>query len=145
MVGGGTRSCEVCKDAVSKYKCPSCLAPYCSLICYKKHKETPCSNQATPHAETPSLNQVTPHQKPCSILLPKRSLEVEEPNLILHETKLQSVVLSNEIRDALKDEKLCKLIYSIDSATNSENELENAMAMEDFRKLSEKILSVIDQ
>ncbi|OVA12945.1 zinc finger protein [Macleaya cordata] len=34
----GPRHCEVCKDAPSKYKCPSCLAPYCSLLCYKKHK-----------------------------------------------------------------------------------------------------------
>ncbi|KAI3973102.1 hypothetical protein MKX01_019760 [Papaver californicum] len=145
MVGCGARNCEVCKDAISKYKCPSCLAPYCSLICYKKHKETPCSNQVTPHAETPSSNQVTSHQNPCPTLLPKRSLEVEEPKLILHERKLESIVLSNEIRDALKDEKLCKLISSIDSATNSENELENAMEMEDFRKLSEKILSIISQ
>ncbi|KAI3960047.1 hypothetical protein MKW98_016771 [Papaver atlanticum] len=139
-MAGGTRNCEVCKDAISKYKCPSCLAPYCSLTCYKKHKETPCSKQVTSNAETPSSNQ-----KPCPTLLLKRSLEVEEPDLVLPETKLQSIVLCNEIRDALKDEKLRQLIYSIDSATNSENELENAMKMEDFRILSEKILSVIDR
>ncbi|RZC62324.1 hypothetical protein C5167_024077 [Papaver somniferum] len=144
-MAGGTRNCEVCKDAISKYKCPSCFAPYCSITCYKKHKETPCSKQVASNAETPSSNQVTPDQKPCPTLLSKRSLEVEEPDLILPETKLQSIVLCNEIRDALKDEKLRQLIYNIDSATNSENELENAMKLEDFRILSEKILSVIER
>nr|XP_029120614.1 zinc finger HIT domain-containing protein 3 isoform X2 [Elaeis guineensis] len=38
----GPRTCEVCKEAQSKYKCPTCLAPYCSLGCFKKHKENPC-------------------------------------------------------------------------------------------------------
>ncbi|KAH6558657.1 hypothetical protein KP509_1Z051800 [Ceratopteris richardii] len=38
----GPLKCKVCEDANSKYKCPTCLLPYCSLPCYKKHKETPC-------------------------------------------------------------------------------------------------------
>ncbi|XP_052072992.1 zinc finger HIT domain-containing protein 3-like isoform X3 [Mytilus californianus] len=31
--------CEVCTENESKYKCPACLLKYCSLLCYKKHKE----------------------------------------------------------------------------------------------------------
>ncbi|XP_026400953.1 uncharacterized protein LOC113296818 isoform X2 [Papaver somniferum] len=118
---------------------PNTSAPHVLL------RKTPCSKQVTSNAETPSSNQVTPDQKPYPTLLSKRSLEVEEPDLVLPETKLQSIVLCNEIRDALKDEKLRQLIYNIDSATNSENELENAMKMEDFHLLSEKILSVIER
>ncbi|MCL7049713.1 hypothetical protein MKW94_017264 [Papaver nudicaule] len=157
-MGSGAKHCEICKDAISKYKCPSCLVPYCSLVCYKKHKATPClksnqvtpqaetpaSNQVTAQAETPASNQVTPHEKPCRTLLPEIPLEVEEPNLMLHQSQLESIRFSKEILDTLKDEKLHKLIYSIDSA-KSENELENAMELEDFRQLREKILSVIGQ
>nr|XP_027093782.1 uncharacterized zinc-finger protein C4F10.19c isoform X2 [Coffea arabica] len=39
----GPKICQVCDDAQSKYKCPRCLVPYCSLVCFKKHKEIPCS------------------------------------------------------------------------------------------------------
>lgn len=34
----GTK-CLVCDENESKYKCPKCSIPYCSLVCYKKHKE----------------------------------------------------------------------------------------------------------
>ncbi|KAI7735661.1 hypothetical protein M8C21_005208 [Ambrosia artemisiifolia] len=36
------KECKVCEEAESKYKCPVCLIPYCSLVCFKKHKEIPC-------------------------------------------------------------------------------------------------------
>ena len=31
--------CQVCRREEKKYKCPVCVAPYCSLACYKSHKE----------------------------------------------------------------------------------------------------------
>ncbi|KAK8518588.1 hypothetical protein V6N12_011839 [Hibiscus sabdariffa] len=37
-MGGPSRQCQVCNQAQSKYKCPSCLVPYCSLACFKTHK-----------------------------------------------------------------------------------------------------------
>ncbi|CAM6106147.1 unnamed protein product [Calypogeia fissa] len=30
--------CGVCEDSESKYKCPVCRTPYCSLPCYNPHK-----------------------------------------------------------------------------------------------------------
>ncbi|CAN0163561.1 unnamed protein product [Scytosiphon promiscuus] len=30
--------CSVCKENPSKYRCPGCSAPYCSLACNKAHK-----------------------------------------------------------------------------------------------------------
>ena len=36
------RTCKVCARAKSKYTCPRCNAPYCSVACYKKHGLT-CS------------------------------------------------------------------------------------------------------
>ncbi|GMF12111.1 unnamed protein product [Phytophthora lilii] len=40
--------CAVCETAEAKYKCPTCRAPYCSLVCCKKHKETPCEPAPAP-------------------------------------------------------------------------------------------------
>ncbi|GMP90475.1 hypothetical protein CsSME_00041590 [Camellia sinensis var. sinensis] len=79
----GPRKCQVCDEAQSKYKCPTCLIPYCSVVCFKKHKEVPC-------------------------VKPESSSEA----------KLTS---SSEIRDALKDKELQKLIYSIDCSADAEN------------------------
>ncbi|KAI0047902.1 hypothetical protein FA95DRAFT_1491766 [Auriscalpium vulgare] len=31
--------CQICDTAESKYSCPSCAILYCSVPCYKKHKE----------------------------------------------------------------------------------------------------------
>merc|ERR1711913_63727 len=31
--------CSVCREGERRYKCPVCVAPYCSLTCYKSHKE----------------------------------------------------------------------------------------------------------
>lgn len=31
--------CLVCEKLESKYKCPKCKVPYCSIACFKAHKE----------------------------------------------------------------------------------------------------------
>ncbi|KAI8066579.1 hypothetical protein BC940DRAFT_302495 [Gongronella butleri] len=35
-------TCSICNVEASKYKCSTCRIDYCSVACYKKHKETPC-------------------------------------------------------------------------------------------------------
>ncbi|KAL0216577.1 hypothetical protein P9112_008761 [Eukaryota sp. TZLM1-RC] len=37
------RKCSVCASS-SSYKCPACRSPYCSLSCYKLHKDK-CSGE----------------------------------------------------------------------------------------------------
>ncbi|KAI8923794.1 hypothetical protein BC831DRAFT_469291, partial [Entophlyctis helioformis] len=31
--------CGVCAAAPHKYKCPACRTPYCSVVCFKAHKQ----------------------------------------------------------------------------------------------------------
>ena len=38
--------CSVCRRDERKYKCPVCVAPYCSLPCFKSHKEV-CQTERT--------------------------------------------------------------------------------------------------
>ena len=45
--------CEVCVDAVAKYKCPTCALRYCSVPCFKTHRETKtCAAVAAAQPET---------------------------------------------------------------------------------------------
>lgn len=43
--------CEICTEIPSKYKCPVCRIKYCSVVCYKVHKETSGCGQPTTNAE----------------------------------------------------------------------------------------------
>ncbi|RLN45450.1 hypothetical protein BBJ28_00006629 [Nothophytophthora sp. Chile5] len=52
--------CAICETAESKYKCPTCRAPYCSAACCKKHKETPCDPQPAIEAACPEPQAETP-------------------------------------------------------------------------------------
>ncbi|KAJ7286187.1 hypothetical protein C8J57DRAFT_1446831 [Mycena rebaudengoi] len=38
--------CQICALAESKYTCSGCATLYCSVPCYKKHKEVSCSSTA---------------------------------------------------------------------------------------------------
>ncbi|KAL4605995.1 uncharacterized protein LOC142610861 [Castanea sativa] len=127
----GPRKCEVCNEALSKYKCPSCLVPYCSLPCFKKHKEIPCAK--------PVSSEEKPTPVPESLV--ERPLIVEKPGDVLQKLQLEAIASSSEIRDALKDGNLQKIIDNIDGSPDAENELDKAMGVEVFRTFTEKILS----
>ncbi|KAI0527288.1 hypothetical protein KFK09_002887 [Dendrobium nobile] len=125
-----SRQCQICQEAQYKYKCPSCLLPYCSLACFKKHKENPCQ-------------KLTPHEETISMVLPERAFEVDETNWILGSEQLQLIAQSKAIRDALNDIELQKLVYKIGSCSNPEEELDKAMEREGFPQFTEMILSVV--
>ncbi|XP_077243034.1 HIT-type Zinc finger family protein [Tasmannia lanceolata] len=128
---GPRQECQVCNGAQSKYKCPSCLVPYCSLNCFKKHKEIPCTKSLSSEA------------KPSIVLVPERSYQVDEETWVLQREQLESIVVSKKIQDALNDEELRKFIYKIDCSTDPENELAKAMEGEVFCQFTDKILSIV--
>ncbi|VAH65585.1 unnamed protein product [Triticum turgidum subsp. durum] len=149
-MGGG--SCDVCKEAPSKYKCPTCRTPYCSVICFKKHKVEFCQ-KIVPQEETnkpslqeevrtdysnikdqlPSLSKnpdedqlpslaadtTCPAQSPNTVC-PTKALEVEDPSWLVDRNRLRSLVELNEVRDALRDSELQKMILQIDGSSEPE-------------------------
>ncbi|XVE72812.1 hypothetical protein DITRI_Ditri11bG0068800 [Diplodiscus trichospermus] len=173
-MGGPSRQCQVCNQAQSKYKCPSCLVPYCSLACFKRHKEIPCvkpesskENLGTPclksgstnDAVTASLKMESTNDADTSSVKPEsyeeistaspgfqleRKLEVDDPSEVLQILQMQAVASSSEVREALKDKHLQKLISDIDSSPDAMNELDKAMQVDVFRIFSDKILSAIN-
>ncbi|KAL8488302.1 hypothetical protein ACS0TY_024091 [Phlomoides rotata] len=130
----GPKKCEVCEDAHSKYKCPTCLIAYCSLPCFKKHKEIPCQKVEPIKEEKACPSSTKNDDKPSY---------VDEESEVLQESQLQSVASCNEIRSLVKNEKLQKLVYNIDSSADPESELDKAMEEEPFRLFTQKILSTI--
>ncbi|KAL2323363.1 hypothetical protein Fmac_027742 [Flemingia macrophylla] len=130
----GPRQCQVCNESQSKYKCPSCYLPYCSLLCFKKHKEFPCVKPQPTEAKTTAVSE--------SIV--EKPLVVNEPRQVLPKFQLEAIASSSEIRDALNDKALQELICRIDCSSNAENELDKALADEAFCLFTDKILSTIN-
>ncbi|XP_041008867.1 zinc finger HIT domain-containing protein 3 isoform X3 [Juglans microcarpa x Juglans regia] len=126
----GPRLCEICNETQSKYKCPACLVPYCSVVCFKKHKEIPCAKPVP--SEEKSTTDPESHLE--------RPLNVEEPGNVLQKLQLEAIASASEIRDALKDENLLKIIRNIDGSPDAENELDKAMEVEVFRIFTDKVL-----
>ncbi|XP_027367115.1 zinc finger HIT domain-containing protein 3 [Abrus precatorius] len=130
----GPRQCQVCNEAQSKYKCPSCYLPYCSLLCFKKHKEVPCVKPQPSEAKTTAVPES----------LVEKPLVVDKAKAVLQKFQLEAIASSSEIRDALNDKALQEQIHHIDCSSNAENELDKAMAEEAFRLFTDKILSTIN-
>ncbi|KAG5733322.1 hypothetical protein E4T56_gene8786 [Termitomyces sp. T112] len=66
--------CEVCSENQSKYTCSACFALYCSVPCFKRHKETSCSDK-------PSvlMNEDTPGVQELSIPTTRKDSGEESP------------------------------------------------------------------
>ncbi|KAI8602436.1 zinc finger HIT domain-containing protein 3 [Dissophora ornata] len=127
--------CGVCETDPSKYKCPTCTLPYCSLVCYKKHKETPCEKPAPiPEPETipvPPVKQVPDYL-------------VEEPVALLNDEQLDMISQSSAIQEMLKNDGLRRLVRMIDSSENPEYLLDKARKDDrHFMEFSDEILAVI--
>uniref|UniRef100_A0A803PGE8 AAA+ ATPase domain-containing protein n=1 Tax=Cannabis sativa TaxID=3483 RepID=A0A803PGE8_CANSA len=127
----------------------------CSLICFKKHKEIPCSK--------PAASQQNQKEKiPCSMPVAsqqnlketagpliqsrvERPLVLTEPTKVLERLQLEALVSSSEICNVLKDENIQKLICDIDNSSDPEKELDKAMESEMFCAFTDKILSTVNQ
>ncbi|XP_006364547.1 zinc finger HIT domain-containing protein 3 [Solanum tuberosum] len=136
----GSKKCQVCDEAQSKYKCPSCFIPFCSLVCFKKHKEIPCGKPESEPESEPVSEEKLP---PAPALRVEKPIYVDEPGEAVNQSQLESIASSSEILEAIRNKELQKLIYNLDSSLDAENELDKAMEKEEFRIISEKILSII--
>lgn len=144
----GPKQCQICHKAQSKYKCPKCYLLYCSLACFKKHKELPCVNPTPSETKTAALESLV--EKPSVVdnavveALVEKPLVVDKTGEVLQQFQLEAIASSSEIRDALNDKALQELICQIDCSPIAEIELDKAMADEAFRLFTDKILSTIN-
>ncbi|KAI9472910.1 hypothetical protein BDB00DRAFT_861220, partial [Zychaea mexicana] len=114
--------CAICNDQESKYKCPTCKAPYCSIACFKNHMLEPW--QPAP-ATTPTLSS-------SSAGVERKQLAVEnadedDPSR-LTENQLTSLAHSSDIAIYLQDPQIRDWVARIDRSTEAEKDLEDARA-----------------
>ncbi|CAN9501608.1 unnamed protein product [Ophioblennius macclurei] len=130
--------CNVCSEQTPKYRCPACKIRYCSLGCYKKHKDT-----------------CLPAEKPASLSVEAKDAPNTEPwcvDDLLNEDdiidkvplqRLQSLGQSKELRDLLCNPHLRQLLRSIDSADSKDDAMKAAMQEPLFVEFSDQCLQIV--
>ncbi|XP_068457374.1 zinc finger HIT domain-containing protein 3 [Clinocottus analis] len=131
--------CSVCSEHTPKYKCPACKIRYCSLGCYKQHKDT-----CLP-AEPPA--QIDPE---ASASFSSETWSVED---LLHEEdivdkvpleRLKLLGESKELKELLINPHLRRLLRCIDSADSKDIAMKAAMQEPLFVEFSDRCLKIVE-
>ncbi|XP_021185441.3 zinc finger HIT domain-containing protein 3 [Helicoverpa armigera] len=89
-------SCIQCEQ-ISKYKCPVCRQPYCSVPCYKTHKQTPCTPPDPPTPANESDDKEIEYDYPTEDTVP-----VEKLKLLEQSTELKKCLENPHVREILE-------------------------------------------
>ncbi|RUS25448.1 zinc finger HIT domain-containing protein 3-like protein [Jimgerdemannia flammicorona] len=126
-------NCRVCEQNPSKYKCPNCTLPYCSLPCYKKHKETPCE-KPVPSAQVPGKTKYSAASTAAD----------EDSETALRDEQLRKLATSDKLRDFLRYPQIRALIAEIDGGADPEVLLDRARENDPvFAEFAEEALDTV--
>ncbi|KAL3663149.1 hypothetical protein V7S43_011560 [Phytophthora oleae] len=130
------QQCAVCETAEAKYKCPTCRAPYCSLVCCKKHKETPCE----PAPEKP---QEPPQPMPAKATAMDVDAEDVDPAEKLTDEQMNVLRTCDDIKEMLSNPAITQALTQIDSSQDKMKALEKALLDPTFAKFMYQALDEV--
>ncbi|GJP52320.1 hypothetical protein CLOM_g11445 [Closterium sp. NIES-68] len=155
MAKGGQQPCAVCRSQAAKYKCPTCLAPYCSVACCRTHKETPCQPReqpATAAAEAGATAPTTADGRDSSPSANPSSSRAQQPVRPFEECEdedelswrlpcrtLREIADDSALRQQLRDHDLQRLLLLIDKSPHPESALEAARSHPTFAKFLHQV------
>ena len=129
-----SKICIICHNDSSKYKCPSCQSFYCSISCYKLHK-----NNCDFSAKKINEEEHNEDEKKISPL----NLD-EDEDIILSNKRLSILKTNKSIMTKLNNKKLFKILKDIDSTKYKKRTLEKMMNTDpDFREFTMEILQTL--
>jgi len=162
MPGRIEGKCLVCDETDAKYRCPKCKIVYCSLVCFKPHKEscantvqqpmtklddrnTQPSNEATINTpfvgdggERMSNNLTSPESS-----VPQHLLLTEENDRVPEEL-LRKLGDSNHLKGLLNNKHLRDMLHEINTSQNQSKTMEKVMQIPIFTEFVDECLNVIE-
>ncbi|XP_056141181.1 zinc finger HIT domain-containing protein 3 [Lampris incognitus] len=130
--------CSVCSEKTPKYKCPACRTRYCSLVCYKKHKDT-CAPVKEP--APPCVEETASSTEPWNT---EDLLDEDDCVDTVSSQRLQLLGESEGLRELLRNPHLRQLIRAIESADSKEDAMRTAMQEPLFVEFSDQCLQIVD-
>ncbi|XP_055625711.1 zinc finger HIT domain-containing protein 3 [Toxorhynchites rutilus septentrionalis] len=122
--------CVVCGADNQKYKCKTCAVHYCSVPCYKTHKETPCEPPAT---ELPIVEDRQPQK---TFLY--TTVDTVDPE------KLEQLRHSEQLNNLLYNPHLRRLLEEIDKAPDAMKAVRVAMMEPLFVEFADECLKTVE-
>ncbi|KAG7394481.1 ATP-dependent Clp protease proteolytic subunit 2, mitochondrial [Phytophthora boehmeriae] len=135
--------CAVCETAEAKYKCPTCRAPYCSLVCCKKHKETPCEPQPAsekPQVPTAAAAPVNTNGATASVGTEEEEIDPEHR---LPQERLDVLRSSAGVKEMLTNPAITQALTQINSSQDKMKTLEKALLDPTFAKFMYQALDEV--
>ncbi|KAI9295899.1 hypothetical protein K502DRAFT_324092 [Neoconidiobolus thromboides FSU 785] len=120
-----TEKCIICKTNDKKYKCPNCLINYCSVICFKVHKETPCIKVIEVKKRKLDENKTKAKIKLSESTIQKIREGLDEEDFIPVE-EMENKLNSEELNKILKKDKVIEILNDILDYDDGSNPTKNA-------------------
>jgi len=144
-------TCEVCRSTSHKYKCPSCNTKYCSLSCYKTHKEDACEREASERnkektglEETVNIeSNVDEEPEEGEITCSSAGEESDNEDKVAGHF-LEHLGHSENLHSMLRNKHLREMIKEIDSSQEPGKILTSAMQIPIFTEFVDECLKIIE-
>ncbi|CAL1573863.1 unnamed protein product [Knipowitschia caucasica] len=132
--------CIVCSEQPPKYRCPACRSRYCSVVCYRKHKDSCLPAQSPP---VPPV-----HEGKGSISTDQSTVDDLSHDEIIDKVPMERLQLlgqSKELQDLLCNPHLRQLMLSIDNSESKDRAIKAAMQTPLFAEFSDCCLKIVDK
>ncbi|KAJ2413819.1 Zinc finger HIT domain-containing protein 3 [Coemansia sp. IMI 209128] len=139
----GGETCTVCCEAVSKYKCPTCRAGYCSVKCFKLHKLEPC---APPDRGTPTVAPTStgPALKQSEKARIGADYDEEEEKHRLAPSDLQKLDESARVKGLLMNPNMRALLEAVRTDPSPVEAIRALRQRPDFEELAQALIGATD-
>ncbi|KAG5844386.1 zinc finger HIT domain-containing protein 3 [Anguilla rostrata] len=133
--------CSVCSEHVPKYKCPACKIRYCSVSCYKNHKDgcLPVKQTASP-ALAPDF-KATHSGGDWSV---EDLLDEDEQSDRVPLQKLKELGESKDLEALLCNPHLRQLLLTVDQAEDKAAIMKVAMQEPLFVEFADQCLKIVE-
>ncbi|XP_028041273.1 zinc finger HIT domain-containing protein 3 [Bombyx mandarina] len=121
-------NCGTCRSD-PKYKCPTCMVPYCSVACYKLHKQNPCIKPPSPPKQTIGVKQAVENLYPTEDTVPLDRLNLLEN--------------STEVKKCLENPHVREILELLDSSANPDELVQEYMQEPIFTEFVDACLKVV--
>ncbi|XP_077079444.1 zinc finger HIT domain-containing protein 3 [Siphateles boraxobius] len=134
--------CGVCSEHVPKYRCPACRIRYCSVSCFKRHKD---DDSCHPIKESvPASSRPTPVSNAEQPWIVEDLLDEDSQTDKVPLQKLQLLGDSEALKGLLRNPHLRQLMMSVDSAENKAKAMKDAMQEPLFVEFADRCLQIIE-
>lgn len=131
--------CEICKDAEHKYRCPQCKIVYCSLECYKQHKDL-C--QSKPRTENVTASPTSIQSQLSDI--PEFELTEDDTEDRVGLDQLKALGSDKSLKEMLANPHLRQMLVALVQSESPDQKLGLAMQEPIFTEFADKCLHLVE-